>query len=74
MSGCIEKSASVSVTSDDLHILHTIQWYFLITAPSIGWRVVVIDCHPRQCPFHVIQNIVDSGVFGALWRGVTLGS
>ena len=23
---------------------------------------------------HVIQNIVDSGVFGALWRGVTLGS
>ena len=39
MSGCIQKSASVSVTSNDLYILHTIQLYFLITAPGIGWRV-----------------------------------
>ena len=39
MSGCIQKSASVSVTSIDLYILHTIQLYFLITAPRIGWRV-----------------------------------
>ena len=39
MFGCIQKSASVSVTSNDLYILHTIQLYFLITAPRIGRRV-----------------------------------
>ena len=57
---------------------HFMQWIFfstIFTTNPATYDItasVVISCRSQACPFHVIQNIVDSGVFGVLWRAVTL--